>query len=210
MDDRKIEWSFGCCSATTSCQFHKNVYFTWKKRDLSLPYIKLSYFLTQELCQYSKSGGMFSSSKPVMASSHCSLLGMASRDCSLLGNWSQKHSVFVLACPTLPSCAWALPQELGPWFCSQNLWFSSGKAFWSDCQMTGRGSNLDSTWNLNSCTWPRDCRGFFQVCSETPEWSVSSLNSFRSIKNTEISTLIHQTAAGYLAIIPEGCFKIEK
>ena len=75
-----------------------------KKSDLSLPYIKLSYFLTQELCQYSKSGGMFSSSKPVMASSHCSLLGMASRDCSLLGNWSQKHSLF-LCLPVQPSQA---------------------------------------------------------------------------------------------------------
>ena len=47
---------------------------------------------------------MFSSSKPVMASSHCSLLGMASRDCSLLGNWSQKHSLF-LCLPVQPSQA---------------------------------------------------------------------------------------------------------
>ena len=35
---------------------------------------------------------------------------------------------FVLAPPTHPSCAGALPQELGHWFCSQNLRLSSGIA----------------------------------------------------------------------------------
>ena len=31
-------------------------------------------------------------------------------------------------------------------------------SLWRDCQMTGRGSNLD--WNLNSATWPICCKGF--------------------------------------------------
>ena len=57
-----------------------------------------------------------------------------------------------------PSCAGARPQELGRWFCPLNLRLSSGTAFGSDCQMTGRGSNLDS--NLNSAAWPTSCKGF--------------------------------------------------
>ena len=31
-------------------------------------------------------------------------------------------------------------------------------SLWRDCQMTSRGSNLDS--NLDSATWPRSCKGF--------------------------------------------------
>ena len=31
-------------------------------------------------------------------------------------------------------------------------------SLWRDCQMTGRGSNLDS--NLNSAAWPMSCQGF--------------------------------------------------
>ena len=31
-------------------------------------------------------------------------------------------------------------------------------SLWRDCQMTGRGSNLDS--NLNSAAWPTSCKGF--------------------------------------------------
>ena len=47
------------------------------------------------------------------------------------------------------------PKSLAIDFCSQNLLLSSGIAFRSDCQMTGRGSNLDS--NLNSAFWPTSC-----------------------------------------------------
>ena len=36
--------------------------------------------------------------------------------------------------------------------------------FWNslqrDCQMTSRGSNLDSNSGLNSATWPTSCKGF--------------------------------------------------
>ena len=61
--------------------------------------------------------------------------------------------MYDLACLTCPSCARAWPQELSHWFCSQNLWLSSGIAYRSDCQMTGRGLNLDSI--LNSASWSR-------------------------------------------------------
>ena len=90
---------------------------------------------------------------------------------------TRKRPVFVLARLTRPSCAWALPQELGHRFCSQNLRLSSGIAFESDSQKTGRGLNLDS--NLNSATWPMGYRGF--ICSE-PQINVQQtvwvLNSF--------------------------------
>ena len=76
-----------------------------------------------------------------------------------------QRTVFDLARPTRPSCAAALPKELGHWFCSQNLLLSSGIAFRSDCQMTGRGSNLDS--NLNSAAWPTGCKGL--ICSKVPK-----------------------------------------
>ena len=71
--------------------------------------------------------------------------------------------MFVLAVQTTCSV-----QELGHWFCIQNLWLSSGIAWRSDCQMTGRGWNLDS--NLTYAAWwpwHTSCNGF--ICSQTPE-----------------------------------------
>ena len=56
--------------------------------------------------------------------------------------------MLVLACPTRLSCAGAQPQEPGYRLCSQNLRLSSRIFFGSDCQLTGRGSNLDSNLNL--------------------------------------------------------------
>ena len=41
----------------------------------------------------------------------------------------RKCPVFVPAQPARPSCAWARPQDLGHWFCSQNFRLSSGMAF---------------------------------------------------------------------------------
>ena len=68
---------------------------------------------------------------------------------------TRKRPVFVLARPTRPSCAGArLPQERSHWFCSNNLRLSSWIAFESACQMTCRGSNLDS--NLISAAEPPD------------------------------------------------------
>ena len=81
----------------------------------------------------------------------------------------------VWACPSDPlklclSAAQRLSdQELVNWFGSQNLRLSSGIAFHNDCQMACRGSNLDSTGNLNSAAWPMGYRDF--ICSETPEES---------------------------------------
>ena len=48
--------------------------------------------------------------------------------------------------------------------------------------MTGRGLNLDS--NLNSAARPTSCNGF--VCSENPEYIVSSLKSFRSVEDAKL------------------------
>ena len=87
-----------------------------------------------------------------------------------------KRPVFTLARLTRPSCAGALPQESCHWF--WNLWFPSGIALGSDCQMTGRGSNLDS--NLNSAAWPTGCTGF--ICSIVSKWTVWSLNSLKTPK----------------------------
>ena len=139
-------------SATTSRQFHLKFHFTWKKK---VTCCGLKF--TNHLSQYSKSGRMFSSSKPVEASS----------DCSRLGN------VLCLCLPARP--AQAVP-VLCHWFCRQNLRLSSGKACRNDCKMTGRGSNLDSNLNSESAAWPTGCRCF--ICSKVPNSTVWSLNSF--------------------------------
>ena len=68
------------------------------------------------------------------------------------GRATRERPVFVHARPTLPSCASALPQELG-WFCSQNFRLSSGIAFGSVYQMVGRGSNFGSKWTLPPDQW---------------------------------------------------------
>ena len=65
---------------------------------------------------------------------HCTQLLLLTRKCP----------VFVLASLTHPNCAGALPHKLGHWFCSQNLWLSSGKTFGSECQKTGSCSDLKS------------------------------------------------------------------
>ena len=112
--------------------------------------------------KYSKSGSMF-----------FSRLKRACR-CPQQLQPTRKRPVLVLARLTRPSCAREQPQELGLWFCSQNLRLSSGIAFGSDCQMTSRGSNMDS--NLNSVAWPMGCRAF--ICPKVPKSTVWSLNSF--------------------------------
>ena len=77
---------------------------------------------------------------------------------------------------TRPSCAEARPKELCHWISSQKLRLSSGIAFGSDCQMTCRGSNLDS--NLNSAAAVPPAQRVVQVLSAhktfsgIPEWTV--------------------------------------
>ena len=75
MTDRKIELSNGCyfgwqqlLANSIKFSFHMK-----NKSDRNLQSIKT--LLTLELCQYSQSGSMFSSSKPVMASSNCCRFG---------------------------------------------------------------------------------------------------------------------------------------
>ena len=110
----------------------------------------LKTFLTLKLSQYCKSGSTFSSSEPVAARS----------DCSRLGIWV--GNTLCLCSPQRQSD----PQKLC-WCTAPRAWplilqSKTSIAFWNslqrDCQMTGRGSNLDS--NLNSAAWPIICNGF--------------------------------------------------
>ena len=81
MNDRKIEWSNGCCfglqqllaNSIEDFKFH----FTWKKRWLVMArkLQSIKTLLTLEMSQYHKSGSMVSSSKPVAASIDCLLQG---------------------------------------------------------------------------------------------------------------------------------------
>ena len=118
-------------------------FYIKQNSELSLPE-KSQIFkpLTLKLSQYHKSGFY------LKQACHCQQLLMS----------TQKHPVFVPALPisrVQPKSAGNLPQELGHWFCSQK-WLSSGIALESGCQMTCRGSNLDS--NLNPAAWPKGCK----------------------------------------------------
>ena len=112
-------------------------------------------FLALGLSQYSKSCSMFSSSEQVAASS----------DCSRIRN-------------TLCSCSPILPAQARQRAAPRDSPSKPSITFWNrlqrDCQMIGRGSNLESNWN--SATWPTSCKGF--IASETTAQNVWSLNSF--------------------------------
>ena len=130
---RKIERSkWLCCGWQQLLANH----FTWKKSDSLLPDIYKS--LNPFDCRTHKSGSTFSPCEPVAASS----------DCSRLGN-----TLCLCTRPTRPSCAGALPQVLGYWFCSQIHRFSSRIAFGS----TGigqQGLKLGlKTWTLPPDQW---------------------------------------------------------
>ena len=77
--------------------------------------------LTLELCQYGKSGSMFSSSEPVAASSDC----------------------WWLVRPTEE-----LLQELGSWFCPLNLRLPSGKAFREIARWQAGAQIWTQAWTL--------------------------------------------------------------
>ena len=144
MTDKKIERSNGCCFGRQQLLANSIENFTFHvKRKCSLRpemYKALKPFLTDELSQYSKSGSMFSSLEPVAAHNDCSRL----------------RNALCLYLPVQPAqeCLRSAPS----WFCPLNLRLPSGTAFESDCQMTGRGSNLDS--NVKSASWPTSCKGF--------------------------------------------------
>ena len=92
----------------------------------------------------------------------------------------------VLASPTCPSCAGALPQELSRWFCSRNLRLSSRIAFASNCQMACRGLNLTQTWMiLLPDQWVvKIC------CSEIPEQSEWGLILLCLLKTQKLKTAV--------------------
>ena len=64
-----------------------------------------------------------------------------------------KRPVFTRSSDPPKLCRSAAPRarQSWHWFCSQNLRLSSGTEFGSNCQMSDRGSNLNS--NLNSAAW---------------------------------------------------------
>ena len=94
---------------------------------------KLSSYQPARTIQYCKSGSMFSSSEPVAAHSDCRQLGNALCLCSPI----QPAQAEQKGCPK--SLAFDLPSKP-----SITFWNSLQRG----CQMTGRGSNMDS--NLNS------------------------------------------------------------
>ena len=129
-------------------------HFTWKKMWLvaawNLQSIKT--LLALDSSQYRKSGSMFSSTEPVAASSDC---------CWLSG--------FAQASQRAAPKAWLLILNSKP-----SIIFWNSLRLLRDCQMTGRGSNLDS--NLNCASWPTGCKGF--IASEITAQIVWSFNSF--------------------------------
>ena len=157
-----IGWSNGRLSASVSNNFSllpSWISFHMGKKS-ELPFFCSSspkFAWTLKLSQNCKSGSMFSSSQLV------AVLLLSAATASLQPTW--KRPVFVLAHPTSPSCAPALPKEPHYWlFCSQNLWLPSWIAFRSDCQMTCRGSNLDL--NFNSAAWTTSCHGLSALKSQ--------------------------------------------
>ena len=141
----------GCCViCLMGCAYHSQKYFT------KLEVCSCSSHYASHSAAHIARHRMFSSSKQ-------QLLQLTS-----------KGPVFVLARTTSPSCAEALPQVLGHWFCSRNFQLSSEITSGSDCKITSRGLNLDS--NLNSAAWLTGCKGF--ISSEVPKSTVWCLNSF--------------------------------
>ena len=134
-------------SATSFGILNWKFHFTLKKTALSLP--KIYKALTQNL--------FHSRTKSELREWYHFCLKLAGCSQQRLQP-TREYPVLVLAHLTRPSCAWALPQELSHWLCSQNLRLSSGIALGSDCQMACRGLNLNS--NLISASWPTSCKGF--------------------------------------------------
>ena len=129
-------------SATTFRQFHRKFHFAWKQnlkvlvaaRNLQIN----KTFLTLELSQYSKRNSTFSSRawESVPASSNCSLQPTRKHQCLCMPVWPAQA--------VQERCHKSLAFD----FAVKTFDCSSGIAFGSNCQMIGRGLNLDS--NLNS------------------------------------------------------------
>ena len=116
---------------------HRKFHFIWKKKWLSaaLNVQSIKNFLTLELSCFPQASLSRSAATAADLKTPC-----------------------VCACQSYPRKqsrraaprAWPLILPSKP---SITFWNS----LWRDCQMTGRGSNLDS--NLNSATWPTSCKG---------------------------------------------------
>ena len=151
MNDQKIERSNRRCFGRQCVRLGNNfspipskISFHMKKKwlvaglaALYLQSIKTVTLLTLELSQYSKSGSMFSSSKPVAASSKCSWL----------------RNTLCLCLPVRPRLTRArgageLPRELGSWFCTLNLRLSSGTAFREIARWQAGAQTWIQTWTL--------------------------------------------------------------
>ena len=122
---------------------------------------------------------------------------------------SRLRNTLCLCSPVRPAQAvqepGVLPQELGHWFCSPNFLFSSGAAFRSNCQMTGRGStNLGSYLNSAACQWPMCMKK-----SHPKRWLFDTLN-----RQTSWCKLIILVVPGILSWVDAqaeltlGCFQV--
>ena len=118
------------------CQFYRK----WLVTARNLWSLSIKTFLAIKLCQYYKSGSIFSSSKQAAASSNCCWLGNALCLCL--------HVITAQA--MLERC----PKRLGIHFAVKTL-YSPLDSLW---EMTGRASCLNLDSNLNSGAWPTGCK----------------------------------------------------
>ena len=141
MNDRKIEQIHGRGFGRQQLLAHSmEISFPMKKKSVvTARYLqRFKPFLIVELSQFRRRGSTFSSSEPVAARSDCRRL----------------RNTLCLCSPVQP--AQAVPDR-GPKssaidFCSQLLRLSSGRAFGSDCQMTGNGrQGLEAGLKLELC-----------------------------------------------------------
>ena len=120
-------------SATTSCQFHQNFHFTWKKTKWLVAAQNLQSIktlLTLELSQYRKSGSTFST---ILANAETPCV-CASLSCQSKQSWKPAPRAWPLILPSKPLIT---------------FWNS----LWRDCQMTFRAQ----TWT-QTCTLQPDQR----------------------------------------------------
>ena len=143
MNDRKIERSDGRGFGRQQLPADSNGHSisNEKKSVVTAQYLQsIKTFLTLELSRYRKSGSTFSSSEPAATAADSETPCVCTRP-------SDPRKQSRRAAPR----AWPLILPSKP---SITFWNSLRR----DCQMTGRGLNLDS--NLNCAAWPTSCKGF--------------------------------------------------
>ena len=133
--------------ATNSRQFHRNFISLWKKWLVAAQNLQcIKTLFTLELSQYCKSGRMFSSSEPAATASAVPLTWKRP-GCPVFVRLSYLRKQSRRAAPR----AWPLISPSKP----SIIFWNSLQTY---CQMTCRGSKLDS--NLNCAAWPTRCKGF--------------------------------------------------